>query len=108
VTPFEAGLRSLIADVVRDEVRRALADHAPATADLLTVAEAADAARVSAATVRRWIRTGQLAAQGDGRRLRVRRRDLDQLLTAGPRRELRLTPEQIADQEDMRGPRRPR
>lgn len=48
--------------------------------ELLTVAEVADLLRVSAMTVYRLIRSGELPAVRVGRNYRVRRRDLDSYL----------------------------
>ena len=54
-------------------------------ADLLTIPQAADAANVSAPTIRRRIRDGHLPAYYvAGRNVRIRRRDLDATLVPVP------------------------
>jgi excisionase family DNA binding protein len=57
-------------------------DLLPGTVELLKVHECAEAIRVSVQTVRKWIRTGTLPAVRIGGTIRVRRRDLEQLLAA--------------------------
>jgi excisionase family DNA binding protein len=69
-------LRDLVREVVRDE----LAGLKKPDAHALTVAEAAELARVTPGCVRRWIRTRRLRANGAGKLLRVERADLDALL----------------------------
>lgn len=54
-------------------------------AEFLTVDESAALAKVSPSTVRRWIRTGQVAADRAGRIVRIRRADLDVFLRSGRR-----------------------
>jgi len=87
VSNAEAALATAIRELVRAEVAgqvaAALADRAPR--ELLTTAEAADAAKVTAATVRRWIAAGKLPEHRAGREVRVRRADLDALLLRGAR-----------------------
>lgn len=61
-------------------IRRALG--VPEPADLLTVAEAADIARVHTATIRRWIAAGLPALRPGGRIVRIRRTDLDKWVRA--------------------------
>ena len=78
----EATLRQLLAELVREEVERALAARV-ATVEYLDTGAAAVAARVSPATVRRWIRAGRLERCGAGPRILVRRADLDRLLRSG-------------------------
>jgi len=50
------------------------------SSEILFVEEVADRVRTSATTVRKWIRRGQLPARRIGRRLLVRRADLDRLI----------------------------
>lgn len=50
---------------------------------LLTVAEVADALRVSTMTVYRLVQAGQLPALRVGRNYRIRQQDLDSYLTSG-------------------------
>ena len=94
-TTLEDSLRDLVRDVVREEVTRALAER-DTPAEYLTVAQAADVARVARGTVRRWVREGRLADHRAGRVVRVRRNELDHLMR-GQRRGDGLTPEQQAD-----------
>lgn len=74
-------LREMIREVVRDELAKL---QRPETgASRLTVAEAAELARVTPGCVRRWIRSGRLASTGAGKLLRVQRVDIDVLLHGG-------------------------
>lgn len=89
---LEAGLRELIAGIVRDEVARALAElRAPA--EYLSTADAAALAAVAEGTIRRWIREGRIAEHRAGRHVRVRRDDLEALLAGGARRPVDDSPE---------------
>jgi excisionase family DNA binding protein len=56
--------------------------NATTAEDLLLVEEVAREMRVPVTTVRWWIRTGKLPASRPGRRLVVRRSDLEALLSA--------------------------
>ncbi|MBV8756813.1 MAG: helix-turn-helix domain-containing protein [Deltaproteobacteria bacterium] len=81
-----APLRELIERIVDERVAIALANHTvahPEPGERLTVAEAAELARVTPGCVRRWIRSGRLAASGAGKLLRVHRADLDAMLRGG-------------------------
>ena len=51
-----------------------------ATDEFLTVAEVAETLKLNQQTIRNWIIAGSLPALHVGRRVRVLRRDLDQLL----------------------------
>lgn len=93
---LEAGLRSLIAEVVREELAKILPQPAD---EYLSPAGAADVARVKPATIRRWIRSGQLQAHHAGRAVRIRRADLELFLRSGGRAANDLTPEQLADRD---------
>ncbi len=77
--------------VVREEVRAALHDHGPpsepivlAETEYLSVAEAADLARLHHSTIRQWIKEGSLKAYRAGRVYRIRRDDLQAKLTSKP------------------------
>lgn len=89
---IEAGLRALIAEVVREEVARALAAR-DRPDDYLSPRAAGALAKVAPATVRRWIREGRIAGHRAGSRLRVLRSDLEQLLRSGG---AELSPEALA------------
>ena len=82
MTSLESGLRELIAELVRDEVRRALGD-APKHDEFLSTPAAAQVADVAQGTIRRWVREGRLEAHRAGRVVRVRRADLERVLRDG-------------------------
>lgn len=83
-------LRAMIVDVVREELARV------ATPDeYFTVGEAAEVAKVTTKTIRRWIAEG-MPAHRAGRHLRVTRVDLEARMRGG-RRERDLSPEAWAD-----------
>jgi excisionase family DNA binding protein len=73
-------LSDWIRQIVRDELRRAQGDQDRAPA-FLTTREAGGLARVAPGTIRRWIRAGKLVAVSAGREVRVRRTDLEALMT---------------------------
>jgi excisionase family DNA binding protein len=50
--------------------------------EFLTVAEVAELLKINQQTVRNWIDRGELAAVRAGRRVRIRRSALDEVLTA--------------------------
>jgi excisionase family DNA binding protein len=50
---------------------------------LLTVAEVAEILRLNQQTIRNWIDAGSLPAVRLGRRVRIKRSDLDRVLAAG-------------------------
>jgi excisionase family DNA binding protein len=52
---------------------------------LMTVADVAEHLQLNQQTIRNWIDAGTLPAVRVGRRVRIRRSDLDQLLDAGYR-----------------------
>lgn len=89
---FDAQLRALIAEVVREELARAAARPE----EYLSTREAADTARVAPGTVRRWIREGRLTGQHAGRTIRVKRSDLEAFLRSGPGPSNDLSPEALA------------
>jgi excisionase family DNA binding protein len=57
--------------------------EAPGTQTLLTVAEVADELRMNQQTIRNWIDAGTLPSVRIGRRVRIKRSDLDQLVESG-------------------------
>jgi excisionase family DNA binding protein len=104
-----AGLRAWIADIVRTELKVQLAGIVPSPkvppSPFMTAKEAGEYARVSAATIRKWIRAERLQAHGAGRELRVRIDDLvDALRPQRHRsairgsRERELSPEELANE----------
>lgn len=95
MTPTDAalaGLRVLIAELV-DE---ALAKRGPANDEYMSPEQAAEVAKVAPATVRRWVREGKLPGHHAGRRVRVRRAELEEMLRDGPRDRTGLSPEAMA------------
>lgn len=77
--PLE-GLKQWLRQVVRDEVRAVLAENAQG-GEYLTTREAARLAKVVPATIRRWVSEGDLDCLNAGRVMRVRRADLDRLMS---------------------------
>jgi len=77
-------LRSLIVEIVREELARQR--DALGADGFLTTFEAAERARVTQGTVRRWIAEGRLTSHVAGRVLRVRIAELDKLMTPGRKR----------------------
>ncbi|HEX4420549.1 MAG TPA: helix-turn-helix domain-containing protein [Kofleriaceae bacterium] len=96
MSDLERGLRDLIAELVREEVRRAFAE-ATQRDEFLTTAHAAEVAKVAQGTIRRWIRAGRLTSQRAGRELRVLRSDLAALMRDHGRGDRDRTPEELAD-----------
>lgn len=105
-----AGLRAWIADIVRAELKVQLAGIVPSPkvppSPFMTAKEAGEYARVSAATIRKWIRTERLQAHGTGRELRVRIDDLVNALRPQQHRSAirtgsrtrELSPEELANE----------
>lgn len=73
-----------IEQMIRAIVREELAAYTSPEQrpDYLSVAEAAAHARVTPGTIRRWVRAGELTRHEAGSRVRVRRDELEQLLTS--------------------------
>jgi excisionase family DNA binding protein len=96
VSMLEQSLREFIAELVREEVQRAVA--AAPHDEYLSTHAAAELAQVAEGTIRRWIRQGRLPDHRAGRLCRVRREDLERLLRSGRRRagDTEATPEQLA------------
>jgi excisionase family DNA binding protein len=102
-----AGIRAWVADIVRTELKIQLAGIVPSPkappSPYMTTAEAGEYARVSSATIRRWIRDGRLQAHGAGREIRVRLDDIVEALRPNARNrkrgrvERKLSPEEQAD-----------
>jgi excisionase family DNA binding protein len=75
-----------IAAIVRREVEAALERYGHGTqTSTLTTEQAAHMAGVTAKTVREWVASGELQASRRGRRLTIRRTDLDAYLSGAPR-----------------------
>jgi len=101
-------LDDTIREIVRDEIKKALAETAPS--DYLSPRSAAALAEVTTRTIRQWIADGKIAGHGTGRLVRVRRADLERLLREGGRRRCvdDMSPEARADRvfEAMRARRK--
>ena len=74
----EVALRAFISSVVRSELKLTKAN--PRHDEYLSTADAAQIARVTPGTVRRWVRGKQLAKHGTGPRVRIKRVDLESYL----------------------------
>ena len=61
--------------------------------EFLTVADVAELLKINEQTVRNWIDRGELAAVRAGRRVRIRRSALDEVLTAVSNPKAQLTEE---------------
>jgi excisionase family DNA binding protein len=122
---IEGALRQIVAEVVRDEVRRALRDelpailrealatHVPSPDDdrYLDANEAANLVGVAPTTIRRWAYRGQLKACRAGRLLRVRLRDLRECVEREPPEEgvdIDKRVEEILRKMNSAGPRKRR
>lgn len=76
-------LEELIRSIVRDELAKQrdikpANDEAPG--EYLSTAEAAELARVSVYTIRRWVKDGELTRHEAGSRVRIRRDELEKFL----------------------------
>lgn len=87
---FEDMMRSIVRDVVREEIHKALATtvtrngRADADGDgFMSIAKAAAFADIAPGTLRRWIREGRVTATRAGRDLRVTRAELMRFLSSG-------------------------
>jgi len=90
VNPLDESIRALVRDVVREEIRNALAERAvdaqrrnfdPMAGDgYLSIAHAARLADIAPGTLRRWIRSGRLPVRRAGRVYRVARAELEDFL----------------------------
>jgi excisionase family DNA binding protein len=79
---IELIIRDAVRTAVREELRAGLADLRPAPAgQYLTIKEAAELARVSRDSLRRWIGAGRLTARRAGRELRIERSALEAFLS---------------------------
>jgi excisionase family DNA binding protein len=92
---LETALESLLRRIVRQEIQTALAGRVVKTVDApgkpyLTVKQAAEASGLGASTIRLYIRKRQLRAQNVGRRVLIRRSDLETFLEAEPIEAMRV------------------
>lgn len=94
MTDLERALRPLLTAIVRDEIKRALADQQADS--FLTTRAAAKSAAVSTATIRRWVKQGKLAAHRTGRTLRISRLELESLLKGTRAQNDDASPEELA------------
>lgn len=92
-------LEDMVRKIVRDELAR-LAPKEPANDGYLSTEAAAEFADVAVATIRRWVREGKLPEHRAGRRVRVLKSELSQLLDGGrrPTKRAKLSPEERAAQ----------
>lgn len=83
-TDITEALRELVRSVVSEELAREREARSSGT-ELLTTSEASALAKVKPATIRTWIRTGQLRATTVGRSIRIARAELDAVLSGSIR-----------------------
>lgn len=100
---IEQTLRELVAQEVRAEVRRVIAETTRPD-EYLSPATAAKVAEVTPETIRRWVKAGKLTRFGVSgakkrtRVLRVSRLELERLLRSDGASNDELSPEQLAEQ----------
>lgn len=80
---FMAAIKDALREVVREELAKS--QRPSAEPEFLTLDAAADRAACSKGTVRGWLKNGALKSYGVGRIVRIRRLELDELLTKGER-----------------------
>lgn len=90
---LDATIRSIVRDVVREEIRAAFDERARLTTrnanasagegGYLSITRAAALADVAAGTLRRWIKEGRIPVRRAGRVYRIARTDLDSFLRGG-------------------------
>ncbi len=93
VSTLDASIRAIVRDVVREELRAVLDEHARTgfrnvareerSDGYLSITHAARLADIAPGTLRRWIREGRLPTRRAGRVHRVARADLDAFLRTG-------------------------
>jgi len=84
---FEGILESILRRIVREEIREALREHQPGKQNqnpYLTIKEAAQLSRLASSTIRLYIRQRKLSALREGRRVIIKRKDLEMFLEANP------------------------
>lgn len=67
--------------IAREEALKVIAEQKPTADALMTTAEAADFAKCSVGTIRRYLHSGKLTTKHLGRELRVVRAELERLLS---------------------------
>ena len=83
-------LAAILKPIVKEAVREAMVSNVKATAQqpaeksFLTIKQAAEVSGLGASTVRLYIRKRQLRAQQVGRRVLVKRSDLEKFLETNP------------------------
>lgn len=92
---IEQQLKALVAQEVRAEVRRQVAE-ALRPDEYLSTSSAARFADVTPGTVRRWVKAGRLTRHMAGRVVRVSRLELERLLKSGGATNDELSPEESA------------
>jgi excisionase family DNA binding protein len=90
---LENALESLLRRIVREEITAPIGNRTSKSMDApgkayLTVKQAAEASGLGASTIRLYIRKRQLRAQQVGRRVLIKRSDLEAFLEAQPSRSL--------------------
>lgn len=83
IPDLEAIVRAIAHDVMCEELARERADHP--RDEYLSTEAAARFADVAVGTIRRWVRESRLPEHRAGRRVRVRRSELERLLRAPTR-----------------------
>lgn len=94
-------VREEVRAAVRDEIAMALRPHSGASLAgsneaYLSTEEAASIAKVEPATIREWVRRGDLQRHHAGRHLRIRRDNLERYLEVGRRPEGEQNVEDLA------------
>jgi excisionase family DNA binding protein len=86
-TTLEAVLGGLLRRIIREEIRAALGNgqrNKETEKPYLTIKEAAEFSRLAPSNIRLLIRKRQLRAQKVGRRVLIKRSDLENFLEANP------------------------
>ena len=91
----EKALLHVITDAVRQVVREELS-KVPERSEYLSVREAAEIADVIPGTIRSWIEAGKLGRYQAGRHVRVKRSELDTLLSQPVAVDRETSPEEQA------------
>ena len=80
MTDFERSLEAVVERVVRRVLAERDVKPSNDAGEYLSTTEAAELARVSVYTIRRWVRAGELTKHTAGSRVLVRRDELEKLL----------------------------